>query len=106
MPRWCEHRDLPPTPNMPGGGHIILCHSGPDPRQRCVACGVKGADRLCDWPMGDGKTCDRPLCRRCSRRPLLVFGEPETADIDYCSEHRAMYKARMLEIKKDSPLEG
>ncbi len=32
-------------------------------------------------------------------------GKPETGDTDYCPEHYAMYKAQMLEIKKDSPLE-
>jgi hypothetical protein len=24
-------------------------------------CGAPG-DNLCDWPMGEGKTCDLPLC--------------------------------------------
>lgn len=93
MPRWCEHVDLPPSPNMPGGVHMIVCHSGKDPRTKCVVCGVKGADRLCDYPVAGDKTCDRPLCRRCAMRPAPVFGKPETADIDYCPEHMVMYKA-------------
>jgi hypothetical protein len=55
--------------------------------------------------MGKGKTCDQPLCRRCAGHPIPEFGKPESAEIDYCPEHYGMYKARMLDIKKDSPLE-
>lgn len=30
------------------------------------ACGI-AADFLCDWPVGDGKTCDARLCVVCAR---------------------------------------
>ena len=96
MPRWCEHVELE------NGGYMILCHSGPDPRAKCVVCGVKGADRLCDWPVGNGKTCDRPLCRRCARHPVPEFGKEESADTDYCPEHMAMYKARSVHKERIS----
>jgi hypothetical protein len=98
MPRWCEHIDMP----MKDGkvAHRIVCHSGPDPRTRCSVCGRKGADRLCDWLIGNGKTCDKPLCRHCAGHPVPVFGKPETADIDYCPEHYALYRGQSFEIKK------
>lgn len=39
------------------------------------------AGKLCDYPVGDGKTCDRQCCdKHC--RP--VEGKPDT---DYCLEH-------------------
>lgn len=37
---------------------------------------------LCDWPMGDGKTCDIPLCER-----HRVSQGGELQDIDFCPEH-------------------
>ena len=101
MPRYCEHQDV--TLKDGTVAHMFVCHSGPDPRQRCAICGVKGADRLCDWEMGNGKTCDRPLCRRCASHPIPTFGKPETAEIDYCPEHYAIYKVQMREIKSDVP---
>lgn len=97
MPRWSERIDLE------GGGYMIVCHSGADPRKKCVVCGVKGADRLCDWPMGDGKTCDRVLCRRCAQRPAPVFGKPDMGEVDYCPEHMAMHRLQQREIKADAP---
>jgi hypothetical protein len=42
------------------GGDVFLCGDlGP----HCADPGCGGVgDSLCDWPIGDGKTCDLPLC--------------------------------------------
>ena len=86
MPRWGE------TVQLPGGGWMHIDYSGPkrEKPQPCCECG-KPSDRLCDWPAGEGKTCDRPLCRRHARQPVPEFGKPNP-DIDYCPEHYAMYQ--------------
>ena len=47
------------------GGHCIDCHAI--------------AENLCDFPVGDGKTCDRLMCGRCSN----VVG----VDLHYCRTH-------------------
>jgi len=41
------------------------------------------ADLLCDWPIGDGKTCDLPLCRCCAKE----IG----ADLHVCAIHWPMW---------------
>lgn len=63
--------------HVPGA---IVCGN----RQKCRDCG--GVSRfLCDHPVGDGKTCDRPMC-----------GEHATEvgpDRHYCLIHRLMVHA-------------
>ena len=44
----------------------------------CPVCGAV-AENFCDYPVGDGKTCDRLLCDDCSR----IIGD----DIHYCVDH-------------------
>ena len=61
-----------------GNVHAIVCGSRPSAK-RCRQCG-KAADRECDFPVRDGKTCDLPICRRCSSRPSM--------DVDICPNHR------------------
>ena len=41
------------------------------------------ADLLCDWPIGDGKTCDLPLCRCCAKE----IGD----DLHVCAIHWPMW---------------
>ncbi len=48
------------TVKIPGGITAIVCGSRPRPK-RC-GCGAR-ADLLCDWKLGNGKTCDKPICR-------------------------------------------
>ncbi len=56
----------------------IMCSRGHQPRPKCIECG-QPAPYLCDFPVGTGKTCDKPLCgkhrRKVSRR------------VDYCLDH-------------------
>ncbi|HEY3494811.1 MAG TPA: hypothetical protein VGK73_09005 [Polyangiaceae bacterium] len=44
------------------------------------------SEYLCDFPTGDGKTCDAELCSRCKRS----IGE----DHDLCLVHHAMFMGR------------
>lgn len=63
---------------LPGGGGAIICSRGPRPKQKRCACGAV-ATLLCDADVGAGKTCDKPLCARCTFSP-----GPE---LDYCPDH-------------------
>jgi hypothetical protein len=46
---------------------------------RCKFCGQGEATKLCDFPMGNGKTCDVPMCDGCAK--VMGF------DRDYCPAH-------------------
>ena len=60
---------------------VIACSRGPKVRRPCSVLGCPGSsEALCDWPMpGEGKTCDRELCRQ-HRKPV-------GRNRDYCPEH-------------------
>lgn len=53
-------------------------------------CGIDGCSHgsvvLCDYPIGDGKTCDLPLCRGHSK----VVGP----DVHLCPVHAAMFEEK------------
>lgn len=57
-------------------GRAIVC-TGRRRLPRC-ACG-KPAEQLCDWKLGEGKTCSRPVCLRCTVSPA--------PGKDLCPEH-------------------
>lgn len=48
----------------------------------CSSCGAP-ADNLCDYPVGNDKTCDRELCDSCS----TLIG----IDIHYCIGHLKLW---------------
>lgn len=48
------------------------------PHCRAPDCGRMG-DLLCDYPVGDGKTCDAPLCKH--------HGQEVAPDTHYCPAH-------------------
>lgn len=54
------------------------------PRCSDPTCGDVG-DLLCDWPMGNGETCDLPICEAHARS----IGE----DRDLCLVHWPMWRA-------------
>lgn len=62
----------------PKGARGWVCVRGPQPRPKCHLCGRPGG-LLCDYPAGPGKTCDRPLCRRCALHL--------DRDTDWCPSH-------------------
>ena len=53
----------------------FLCGDFGDP---CSLCGAV-ADNLCDYPIGDGKTCSAPICDDHS----IIAGD----DKHYCVDH-------------------
>ena len=59
----------------------IVCSRGGRPI-RCTKCG-RPANRLCDWPVLPGKTCDKGICASCSYQPEL--------GTDYCPDHAAAH---------------
>jgi hypothetical protein len=66
---------------LPNGGFAIICRGGHRSkiRRKCSANCGRWSSKLCDWPTGNGKTCDRPLCDECA-----VKGGRE---IDFCPSH-------------------
>lgn len=46
------------------GATIIMCGGGKTQR-RCHYC-TRMSTKLCDFPVGDGLTCDRRLCGQCA----------------------------------------
>lgn len=49
----------------------------------CTDCGGVN-DVLCDYPVGNGKTCDRKICEECS--------PPVAPNLHYCKPHRAEWE--------------
>lgn len=62
----------------------IVCSRGQRPL-RCVCCG-RPADRLCDFVLEGGRTCDRAICAQCTDRPAR--------GVDFCPEHAAIGRER------------
>lgn len=52
----------------------------------CGFCGKPGR-LLCDYPLGNGKTCDARVCEGCTTRPHGAGME-----IDYCPIHKGKIK--------------
>ncbi len=50
---------------------------------QCTGCGDV-SDVLCDYPVGDDKTCDRGLCSSCT--------EEVAPDVHYCAGHLAEFR--------------
>lgn len=80
---------MPCRPFSHGGMTGFVC--GPAPRTPKCKCGSgRAACLLCDWKMGEGKTCDAKLCSRCTTQPAT--------DKDLCPAHAKawseMQKAR------------
>src|SRR5690606_9997292 len=57
-------------------GNAIICSRRT--RQRCAYCS-NWSERLCDFQMTGGKTCDTPMC--------VGHAHHAGPDIDYCREH-------------------
>jgi hypothetical protein len=49
----------------------------------CAACGTVST-LLCDYPVGNDKTCDRAICEHCAHEV--------GADIHYCAGHYAEWE--------------
>jgi hypothetical protein len=70
-----------PDPHVEHRGYgMFLCGDlGP----QCTACGDV-SNVLCDYPVGDEKTCDRALCSACT--------EEVAPDVHYCAGHLAVFR--------------
>lgn len=68
---------------LPNGTTAVVLLGGAKPKAKpCIGCG-RASTRLCDAEVGDGKTCDAPLCTRCST-------SRGRGEIDYCAQHAAL----------------
>lgn len=65
---------------LPGGGTALVRMQAPR-RKLCPFCRKRQATQLCDFPVGKGKTCDRPICKECA-----VVVDP---DRDHCPTHKS-----------------
>lgn len=65
------------------GTIIFMCGDKMPQLAPCAECGDV-ADILCDYPVGDGVTCDRNLCPDCA-----VEVAP---NLHYCKPHYEMWK--------------
>lgn len=63
---------------IPGGTAIYCTRGRGGRRAACYACKAPH-EALCDWPVGDGKTCDRKLCGQHRAR--------QGGDVDWCMSH-------------------
>jgi hypothetical protein len=63
-------------------GHTIKGWICGDGIRACAFCG-KEAEFLCDFPIGDGRTCDLPLCKEHKTHRADVG-----LDVDYCPHHK------------------
>lgn len=72
------------TVKLPDGAFAMVCSRGRrgKPPARCFYC-TTPSSRLCDYPAGSGKTCDRPLCLNCTTEVAK--------DTDMCKEHAPMW---------------
>jgi hypothetical protein len=81
------------TFNIDQKSKIMMCGEG---IRACAICGHV-ADFLCDAPIGDGRTCDLPLCKD------HKYHRPDVSiDTDYCPHHKFIGK----EIKNYKVSEG
>lgn len=62
---------------------FVTFREGAEPWQHCTDC-LEPAEFLCDFPVGDGKTCDRPLCEG--------HAHEVAPDVHYCTGHHAMWE--------------
>lgn len=63
---------------LPDGGFAHLKLAGGRRPKPCSVCGGPGG-RLCDFPLGGGKTCDASLCSKCA--------VPIAPNVEFCPHH-------------------
>lgn len=81
----CYHLDLP------DGGHALVRGKlGP----HCYKCRRVG-EFLCDFPMGNGRTCDLPMCRGHSHSVA--------PGVDFCERHYEEHQRQAATIVPDEP---
>ncbi|MFW9872546.1 MAG: hypothetical protein ACFFG0_05535 [Candidatus Thorarchaeota archaeon] len=63
----------------------FMCFSKGTKVEVCKICGTF-ADKLCDYPIGKGKTCDIALCKEHAKRIGI--------NLDLCPVHYKKYKKK------------
>lgn len=71
------------TVELPNGTRAIVCGGKRRRRQRCSSCGLQ-CDFLCDWKVGQGKTCDAPICG--------IHAVEVAPNKHLCPEHKKAYQ--------------
>lgn len=66
-----------PWLKMPDGTNVHVKMAKPR-RAKCDECRDRPHDFLCDYPTGEGQTCDRRICRLC----VTKIGPR-----DFCTHH-------------------
>lgn len=74
--------------------HINYGRGGKKPKP-CSFCHKRPTSKLCDYPVGDGKTCDAGMCDQCATRqgyqdtPVGTSGLKRMNDtVDLCPDHK------------------
>ena len=52
-----------------GNGVMWICSRGSSKKEQCASCKTRTANKLCDYPLKEGKagqTCSRPICHQCA----------------------------------------
>jgi hypothetical protein len=85
----CHHVDL-------GGGAHAIVRTAPARGRKCSVCGVTTKEpKLCDFPVGGGRTCSAVLCKACARPAPTGKSEVEPAPEDYCPLHDDFLSGRL-----------
>lgn len=54
----------------------------------CWFCREKAVSRLCDFPIGNGKTCDAKMCSTCATQGVKSVTPRKSKPVDYCPTHK------------------
>jgi hypothetical protein len=73
-----KYRDYLAVKQAHAGSRIFMC--GDFELQKCADC-IQVGENLCDFPVGDGKTCDRAMCES--------HGREVGPNMHYCIAHYA-----------------
>ena len=77
-------------------GSVIHLHTSGGRKKQCTFCKKGWVSKLCDYPVGHGKTCDAGMCDRCTTTlgrqdtplaPGSKFVRPNDT-IDVCPIHK------------------
>jgi hypothetical protein len=100
---------------MPDGSVVHINRGRGGKQQRCGFCGEKYREgKVCDFPIGNGKTCDAEMCSKCATTVGRQHTEyaPGTGmvrlndTVDLCPLHRDAASWSADEGIKRIPLEG
>ena len=85
---WCgmgytrSYREYEAEKKRHEGARIFMCGENLE-LQNCADC-THVADYLCDYPVGDGKTCDRAMCD--------THAHEIGPNLHYCDSHHAEWR--------------